>query len=63
MVVVMVGWYACLVRLVMVGVVGFVRGLESSCGVWCCVSDFCSSCGGVVVYECGLDSNGIWRWC
>ena len=55
----MMGWYACLLRLVMVRVVGFVRGLSSSCGVWCCVCDFGSICGGIVVYECGLNSNSI----
>ena len=38
------------------GVVGFVHGFSSSCGVWCCVSDFGSGCHGIVVYECGLDS-------
>ena len=59
-VVVMMGWYACLVRLVMVGMIEFVYGLGSSCGVWCCVCDFGSSCGGVVEYECGLNSNGMW---
>ena len=42
------------------GVVGFVHGLGRSCGVWCCVCDFDSSYGGIVVYECGLDSNGMW---
>ena len=39
----------CLVRLVMVGVVRFVRGLGSSCGVWCCVCDVGSSCHRVVM--------------
>ena len=58
----MVRWHACLVRLVMVEVVGFVRSLGSSCGVWCCVCDFGSSCGGIVVYECELDNNGMWWW-
>ena len=34
----------------------------SNCGVWWCVCHFGSSVGGVVVYECGLDSNGMWLW-
>ena len=46
----------------MVGMVRFVRCLGNNCGVWCCVCDFGSSCGGIVVYECGLDSNGMWWW-
>ena len=43
-------------------VVQFGRGLGSSCGVWCCVCAFGSRGGEVMMYECGLNSNGIWWW-
>ena len=43
------------------GAVG--RGCSCSCGVWCCVCAFGSSGGEVMMYECGLNSNGIWWWC
>ena len=46
--IVVVGWYVCLVRWV-VWVVKFVRDLGSSCGVWCMNVDWIimvCSCGG-----------------
>ena len=49
----MVGWYVCLVRLGG-GVVKFVRGLGSSCGVWCMNVDWI-----VMVYSCGGGGDDV----
>ena len=39
-------WYVYMLGVVMMGVVGFVRGWGSSCGVWWCVCNLGSSGGG-----------------
>ena len=47
----MVGTVRVISKVTNGGVVGFIRGLDSSFGVWCSAFDFGSSCSGVVMYE------------
>ena len=49
----MVGWCVCLIRCGG-GVVKFVRGLGSSCGVWCMNVDWI-----VMVCSCGGGGGGV----